>query len=205
MRTKQIDIADLKVFDEEGASYITGYANTKGVADSYGDIPMSINGEPVYDLTSRFERNPVALVDHGRSVGNIFGVFVLGPGATYEDERGLRFKLRLMDNPKTAIAQHAVEAYKSGFARALSIGGEWLFKDPKNKKHLTKAIIYEISGVAIGADSFAVTEKPYVKSEKTEDEDHREVLEILIEEYRKSLSSQVLKAIEAVKHSRKGF
>jgi hypothetical protein len=198
MKSKDVVIEDFKAFEDNGAHYITGYANTKGVEDSHGDIAMSLNGAPVYDLTSRFQFNPVALADHGRSVGNIFGAFVMGPGGTYEDERGLRFKLRLMDNPQTDIAKHAVEAYKSGVARAFSIGGEWFYKHPENKKYLTSAIIYEISGVAIGSEPMALSSAPSYKSidEETEAKQRHNVLEILVSEYRKTLSSQILSAIE---------
>jgi hypothetical protein len=205
MKTKTCILEDFKSFSDEGAHYITGYANNKGVEDSYGDIATSINGRPVYDLTKRFIYNPVALVDHGRSVGNIFGAFILGPGATYEDEKGLHFKLRLMDNPQTEIARHAVEAYKSGDARAFSIGGEWFYEDPTNKKNLTSAIIYEISGVAIGADPLAVvTRKALSDTEKeTEGQTTQRVLEILVAEYRKSMSPQVLLAIADIQ-KRKG-
>lgn len=205
MNVKECVIQDYKVMDDAGATYITGYANTKGVEDSYGDIAMSMNGQPVYNLTKRFQFNPVALVDHGRSVGNIFGAFILGPGATFEDERGLHIKLRLMDDPQTEIARHAVAAYKSGVARAFSIGGEWMYNDPENKKHLTSAIIYEISGVAIGADPVALSNSPTYKSfdKEAEGSQSQKVLELLIAEYRKSLSSQVLWAIEYLQ-KRKG-
>ena len=205
MKTKESIITDYKLLTEDGATYITGYANNKGVEDSYGDIATSINGQPVYNLTKRFQYNPVALVDHGRSVGNIFGAFILGPGATFEDEKGLHIKLRLMDDPQTEIARHAVAAYKSGVARAFSIGGEWVYDDPKNKSHLTSAIIYEISGVAIGADPVALSSAPMYKSfdKEAEGEQSQKVLEILIAEYRKSLSSQILSAIEHIQ-KRKG-
>jgi hypothetical protein len=205
MKTKESIITDYKLLTEDGATYITGYANNKGVVDSYGDIATSINGQPVYNLTKRFQYNPVALVDHGRSVGNIFGAFVLGPGATFEDEKGLHIKLRLMDDPQTEIARHAVAAYRSGVARAFSIGGEWIYDDPTNKSHLTSAIIYEISGVAIGADPVALSNAPQYKSmdKEAEGRESQKVLEILIAEYRKSLSSQILSAIEHIQ-KRKG-
>jgi hypothetical protein len=199
---KSFDILEMENYEEKGKHYVTGYANIKDVADSYGDIPHSLNGSPVYDL-SRFSLNPVALVDHVKSVGNIFGVFIVGPGATYEDSRGLRFKLRLMDEPQTDIAKHAVEAYKSGMARAFSIGGEWAFNDPKNKDHLTTAIIHEISGVAIGADKFALSDLPYIKSiehEKDESDNCRaKALEMLIQEYRQKPCDLILKGIETLK------
>lgn len=144
---------------DDGAVYITGMANTKGVADAYGDIPV---GENVYELT-RYKKNPVVLVDHVNSVGNIAGRMV----KIKETEQGLEFKLRLMDNPQTDIAKHAVEAYKSGFGSALSIGGIWEYgkvNERKGTRELTKATIHEISLVGIGADGNALTDVPRPKS-----------------------------------------
>jgi phage head maturation protease len=197
---KLFNLLEYKAEQTEEGFYISGYANTKGNEDAYGDIPM---GDKVYDL-SRFKKNPVALVDHENSVGNIFGVFVLGEGATQEDEKGLRIKLRLMDNPQTDIAKHAVEAYKSGFARAFSIGGKWFFDDKANPKHLTKAFIHEISGVAIGADAHALstTSKPKSLAEITEAERRQLVIEGLISEYRKSNSNAVLETIQILRSSK---
>lgn len=209
MQRKNLEIEDFEVKTEgdgaEKATYIYGYANTKGKPDAYGDIPHNLDGNPVYDLSSRFKSNPAALVDHTNSVGNIFGVFIVGKNATAEDEKGLRIKLRLMDNPQTDIAKHAVEAYKSGFARAFSIGGQWKFEDPKNKSHLTTAIIHEISGVALGADGSALStvSKPKSLPEITEAERKRLVLEELIKEYRASLSREILETIQILTGAKK--
>lgn len=206
MQKKQFDLIDFKAEQTDDGFYITGYANTKGKADAYGDIPTNLDGKPVYDLKSRFAKNPVALVDHENSVGNIFGVYVLGKGATEENENGLAIKLRLMDNPQTDISKHAVEAYKSGFARAFSIGGQWFFEDPTNPKFLTKAIIHEISGVAIGADGNALssTQKPKSYQEITEPERREIVIAGLIAEYRKSESHHILNTIEILRSSHNG-
>jgi len=157
---KTFEISDFKVVEEDsGKIYITGYANTKNKPDSYGDIPTNFNGQPVYDL-SRFLKNPVFLIDHYASVGNIAGNFV----ELVEDDVGLRFKLLLMPIEKcfTDSVKHAVSAFKEGFARALSIGGKWFYDDPQNPSHLTRAYIYEISGVAIPADQDALcyTQRP---------------------------------------------
>lgn len=198
---KSFDILEMEGYEEDENYYITGYANVKNVADSYGDIPYNLNGAPVYDLTTRFALNPVALVDHVYSVGNIFGVFIVGEGATYEDARGLRFKLKLMPEPETEIAKHAVQAYKSGFARAFSIGGQWTYGDEKNKNHLTKALINEISGVAIGADRFGLSDVPYVKAyqqEKAQIDQRQKALKLLIGEYRKTPSDLILKGIQTL-------
>lgn len=203
MKKKIIEIVNFKSEKTDDGHYITGYANTKGKEDAYGDIPHNLNGKPVYDL-SKFKRNPVALVDHQNSIGNIFGAFIIGEGATEEDDRGLKIKLRLMDNPQTDIARHAVEAFKSGFARSFSIGGYWKFEDKQNPKHLTKAIISEISGVAIGADSYALsgTEKVKIKYEVTEEQCVQNVMEELIKAYRVSKNESILETIKYIKRNR---
>lgn len=202
MDKKLIEIEDFKVTEEGDSFYVTGYANTKNRADSYGDVPTNYKDEPVYDL-QRFKKNPVALVDHENSVGNIFGSFVIGKNATHEDEKGLRFKLRLMENPQTDIAKHAVEAYKSGFARSFSIGGQWQFGDKENPSHLTKAYIHEISGVAIGADSHALSDADKVKSYKvTEGEKRQFVIESLLKEYRETQSPEVLQTLKILINGR---
>lgn len=156
---KFFDIDDIEVKADDGATYITGIANNKNIADSYGDIPK---GENVYDL-ERYKKNPVVLVDHVNSVANIAGRMV----KIKETDKGLEFKLRLMDNPKTDIAAHAVEAYKTGFGTALSIGGKWDYGE-RNEKNgtqvLTKAYIHEISLVGVGADGHALTDQPTPKS-----------------------------------------
>lgn len=198
---KNFTVEDYKVIEENGNYYVTGYANTKNHEDSYGDIPTSYNGRPVYDLESRFSKNPVALVDHVNSVSNIFGSFVLGPGATEEDSRGLKIKLLLANNAQTESARHAVAMYKEGHARAFSIGGEWRFEDPNNPNHLTRAIIHEISGVAIGADSNALTnaQLPKKLTEVAEATRKQIVIEELVEKYRKTNDLSILAAIEKLK------
>ncbi|GBR74600.1 peptidase U35 phage prohead [Candidatus Termititenax aidoneus] len=195
--TKIFEIADFKVSggDNGAPVYITGYANTKGHADSYGDIPLNYNGQPVYDL-SRHSKNPVFLADHYNSVGNIIGAFVYPD--THEDEKGLYFKVRLMENPQTDIAKHAVEAYKNGYARALSIGGKWLYENPENPNQLTKAYIYEISGVAIPADQDALTNAPSPKQLQSSKASADQLAE-LIREYGDAKVSDVMKKIKQTK------
>lgn len=170
---KVYDIEEFKSTEDGGAFYVTGIANNKGVADAYGDIP---EGDSVYDL-SRYKKNPVVLVDHVNSVANIAGRMV----KLKETDKGLEFKMRLMDNPQTDIAKHAVEAFKSGFGAALSIGGIWEYGDVNEKKgtrKLTKAILHEISLVGIGADSHALTDVPRPKhlgenAQESHDADHK--------------------------------
>lgn len=201
MERKTVVLKDFKILQEGSVTYITGYANTKGHPDAYGDIPVNFNGMPIYDLDTAFKHNPVALLDHENEVSGIFGSFIVGPGATEEDEIGLKIKLRLMEDPQTDETKHAVAAFKSGYARAFSIGGQWFYEDPANPKHLTRAVIYEISAVAIGADPFALASTPKPKSAPKSIKPKRgEMIEALISEYRVSGSEKALEAIKALQN-----
>lgn len=200
IKYKLVTLDDYKKEETEDGVYISGYANTKGKPDSYGDIPTNYKGRPVYDLKTRFLSNPVALVDHKNSIGNIFGTWVFAE----EDEKGLAVKLKLMKNPQTDIARHAVEAYKSGDARAFSISGEFSHEDEMNKSNLTKAVIYEISGVAIPADSRSLSNTPKPKSfdtDKTAKAHAVEVVEFLVAEYRKSQNDSILQTIKQIREN----
>lgn len=154
MDTKVCEIIDMKVVEEDKKHYMTGYANTKNHADSYGDIPTNYNDEDVYVL-ERMNSNPVCFVDHRSSATNIAGNFV----ELREDDKGLFFKLlfRQLSDIYNPALKDAVASYITGFGRALSIGGSWLFGDPKNPNHLTKAILSEISLVGIGSDMDALS------------------------------------------------
>jgi HK97 family phage prohead protease len=159
LERKSFALNEYKAVAEDGGFYVSGYANTKNHPDSYGHIPT---GDNVYDL-SIFKFNPIAVMDHNANLDSIFGVFT----EIKEDEVGLFVKLKLMENPQTERAKHAVELYKTGFARGFSICGIWEF-DPQNKNHLIKATIYEISGVAIPADHLSLANTPMVKSLRQE-------------------------------------
>jgi phage head maturation protease len=151
---KTFEIEGVKIAkSESGRTVLSGYANTKGKPDSYGDIPTNYNGQPIYQMT-RFKKNPVMLVDHSNSVSKIMGRFT----QVFEDERGLYFESELMKQEEAMcdVVKHAISAYENGFARALSIGGRWVYGDSKNPNHLTEALIVEISGVAIPADEDAL-------------------------------------------------
>lgn len=158
--TKLIPITESKVVEEDGKVYLTGYANTKGNEDSHGDIPANYEGKPVYRL-ERMKTNPVCLVDHRNSSASIAGNFV----ELSEDEKGLWFKLlfRSLDDIYNPTTKDAVSAYMKGFGRALSIGGRWYYEDENNRNNLTKAVIFEISLVAIGSDGNALTNADYPK------------------------------------------
>lgn len=192
---------DVKADEESDGLYITGYANTKGKPDAYGDIPM---GESVYDL-SRFKKNPVALANHENNTGNVIGTYVMGSGATEEDEKGLKIKLKLwpLEDAYTDIAKHTIAGLKNGHIRAFSIGGRWYYEDKDNPMHLTRAAIHEISVVAIGADGNALTSTPKPKSisEITERERRGLVMAGLITEYRKTKSETILKTIQELRRA----
>ena len=164
MIKKVCNIEELKTTEEGGKFYLAGYANSKNIEDSYGDIPTNYHDEPVYDV-SRLKMNPVLLVDHNNSASNIAGNFV----ELVEDEQGLKFKalLRNISDIYVDKVKDAVSAYMTGFGRALSIGGDWLFADPEHPSHLTKAIVCEISLVGVGADGSALTDAAYLKNFKT--------------------------------------
>lgn len=199
-KLKSFNIKDLVVDVQESGTYITGYANTKNNKDAYGDIPTNYNGKPVYDL-SRYELNPVLLADHENELSNIFGVGIFGPGGIREDEVGLFVKFRLMDNPESDTAKHAVKAFRDGYARAFSIGGQWYHEDPKNPDHLTRAFIHEISGVAVPADEYSLshTEMPKKLTREAVEASKQRTVEELIGVYRKTLDDSILKTIQILK------
>jgi HK97 family phage prohead protease len=191
MEHKIFEIDEYKKVDEEGKTYLEGYANTKNKEDSYGDIPK---GDNVYNL-ARMKQNPIALVDHKNSAANIAGNFVI----LEEDKKGLRFKLLLrnLDDVFNPEVKDAISAYQTGFGRALSIGGKWIYGDAKNPKIITEAVVHEISLVAIGADDRALShniDKP--KSLNSEAiPTGIKTLEDLIADYRLNLSPEVLQKI----------
>ena len=158
MQKKVFEIEEFDVKSEDGKFYITGYANNKNKEDRYGDIPK---GDNVYDL-KMYKKNPVVFVDHINSATMIVGNMV----KIKEDDKGLAFKLLLrnIDDVHNPQVKDAISAYKTGFGRALSIGGRWLFEDANNPKFLTKAIIHEISIVGVGADGLALTDAPKPKN-----------------------------------------
>jgi HK97 family phage prohead protease len=153
MPNKILAIDGLKVYEGEGGhTYISGYANTKNIADRYGDIPTVYAPlrNFVYDI-SAFKNNPVMLINHNNAVEFIAGSFV----EIREDDKGL-FITGKFSKSDLPIVKHAREVYAEGHAKALSISGRWHFEDTKNPKHLTLAEIYEISLVAVPADPNAL-------------------------------------------------
>jgi len=151
-------ISDLKLKKENGKLFLRGYANTKGTADRYGDIPTVFNRDFIYELT-QFKKNPVMLINHENKVENIAGSFT----KLEEDDKGLYFESEFSQSDLPLI-KHARTVYGEGHAKALSIAGKFLYEDEDNPKHLTLAKIYEISLVPVPADpnSLAVAfEKAY--------------------------------------------
>lgn len=170
--------------------YISGYANTKNKEDRYGDIPM---GDNVYDL-KLFKKNPILLIDHNNSASSIAGIFT----KIKEDANGLLFKARLMDieDAHNPHVKHAISAYINGFGRALSIGGRWYYENPDNPKHLTKAVIHEISLVGVGADGLALTDAPKPKNQELEIfEDESEKIKELEQKHGKIRVTKILNLI----------
>ncbi len=151
--SKDFAITDFKSAEENGVVRISGYANNKHIADRYGDIPTEYNRPYVYDL-DEFKRNPVLLTDHYQSVRNIVGSVT----AIYEDERGLYFEAELSRSDLPEV-KHARQLIREGHLKTVSIGGIWSFENPDNTNQLTLAKIYEISLVAVPADTYAVFEE----------------------------------------------
>ena len=204
---KKLDIAEFEIENVKGddgksAIYISGYANTKGHPDSYGDIPTNFKNKPIYDLSrmkKKGQENPVMLIDHINSASRIMAAFTL----LKEDDIGLKFKAKLKDIETECFSDDVKEAvfnFGSGFAKALSIGGIWLFEDPDNPRNLTKAIIHEISGVAVGADGQAVTDKERIKSisGETNKDENSDMVKSTNEKYGKENANLIRKQVKEI-------
>lgn len=155
---KDIELTDFKAVEENGVVKISGYANNKNIADRYGDIPTPFNRSFVYEL-EEYRRNPVLLLDHEAEVKKLCGTVT----EIREDERGLYFEATLSNSDLPEV-KHARTLIQEGMLKTVSIGGIWLYEDIENPAHLTLAKIFEISLVAIPADTYATFSE--VKSEK---------------------------------------
>lgn len=149
---KDFEVADFKAVAENGQVKISGYANNKGIADRYGDIPTPFNRTYVYDI-GEYLKNPVLMLNHNSGVGSIAGKVT----NIQEDERGLYFEAVLSTSDLPEV-KHARTLIEEGMLKTVSIGGIWLYEDAQNPTHLTLAKIFEISLVAIPADPYAVFE-----------------------------------------------
>lgn len=145
---KILALKEAKIKEQDDFLFIEGYANTKNIADRYGDIPAVYPQKRnyVYDLTE-FKQNPVLLIDHVNRLDHLAGSVV----EIYEDEKGLYFKALFSASNHPTIA-HARQIYKEGHAKGISIAGRFHYENPQNPSQLTLAQIYEISLVAIPAD-----------------------------------------------------
>lgn len=150
---KDFDVTQFKAVEENGIIKISGYANNKGIADRYGDIPTPFNRTFVYDI-AEYLKNPVLMLNHNSGVGAIAGKVT----KIFEDERGLYFEAELSQSDLPEV-KHARTVIKEGILKTVSIGGIWLYEDVQNPTHLTLAKIYEISLVAIPADPYATFEQ----------------------------------------------
>ena len=155
---REFPITEFKAVEDNGKLVISGYANTKGVADRYGDIPTPFNRSYVYEL-EEYRRNPIILLNHDADVKNMAGKCVV----INEDDKGLFFKAEIT-NSELPIMEHVRTLIREDILKTVSIGGIWLYEDMENPSHLTLAKIFEISLVAIPADTYATFTE--VKSEK---------------------------------------
>lgn len=150
---KECELTDFKVLkNADGSLQISGYANTKHVADRYGDIPTEFNRSYVYDV-KEFLKNPIMLVSHNSDISHVAGSFT----TIQEDEIGLYVEGKIT-NSDFPLMKHLRTLIEEKHIKTFSIGGEWIFEDLNNPNHLTLAKIYEISIVAIPADPNATFE-----------------------------------------------
>lgn len=150
---KECELTDFKVLkNADGSLQISGYANTKHVADRYGDIPTEFNRSYVYDV-NEFLKNPIMLVSHNSDISHVAGSFT----KVQEDERGLYVE-GTITNSDLPLMKHLRTLIEEKHIKTFSIGGEWIFEDLQNPDHLTLAKIYEISIVAVPADPNATFE-----------------------------------------------
>lgn len=147
---KEFIVSGFKETETDGVLRISGYANNKHIADRYGDIPTEYNRSYVYEL-EEYRRNPVLLMDHDHDVSHMVGSVT----NIFEDEKGLYFEAEI-SNSDLPIIKHARQLIKEGHLKTVSIGGVWLYEDLQNPSHLTLAKIFEISLVAVPADTYAV-------------------------------------------------
>lgn len=185
---KILPLQNASVKQENGLVYIEGYANTKNLADRYGDVPTVLKTKRnfVYEL-SEFKKNPVLLIDHVNQLDHLAGSVT----EIYEDEKGLYFKALFSASNHPTIA-HARQLYKEGHAKGISIAGRFHYEVPSNPSLLTLAEIYEISLVAIPADprslaAPAKTEYDDEEQRKKQEKSNRQKLEKEINAWLKEL------------------
>ena len=147
---KEFIVSGFKETETDGVLRISGYANNKHIADRYGDIPTEYNRSYVYEL-EEYRRNPVLLMDHDQDIAHMVGSVT----NIFEDEKGLYFEAEI-SNSDLPIIKHARQLIKEGHLKTVSIAGIWLYEDLQNPSHLTLAKIFEISLVAVPADTYAV-------------------------------------------------
>ena len=147
---KEFVVSGFKEAETDGVLRISGYANNKHIADRYGDIPTEYNRSYVYEL-EEYRRNPVLLMDHDQDIAHMVGSVT----NIFEDEKGLYFEAEISNSDLPEI-KHARQLIKEGHLKTVSIAGIWLYEDLQNPSHLTLAKIFEISLVAVPADTYAV-------------------------------------------------
>lgn len=178
---KTFELKEFKAVEtNDGALEISGYANTKYVADRYGDVPTEYNRDFVYDLTE-FKKNPIMLLNHDNDVKSVAGSYV----EFREDEKGL-FVRGVFTKSNLPVMEHVRTLIKEGHLKTFSIAGQFLYENPDNYNLLTLAKIYEISIVAVPADpnaTFRPTNEGKAAEESKKDEKPAQVKEeVKIEE-----------------------
>ena len=173
IKHKIVELADFKAVETDGILEISGYANTKYIADRYGDIPTPYNRDYVYDLTE-YRKNPIILLNHDADIKNVAGSCV----EISEDERGLYIRARLTQSD-LPIMKHARTLIKERHLKTFSIGGRFYYENPQNPNQLTLAEIYEISIVAVPADPNALfnptEEKAAIEEVKETKQEEKEI------------------------------
>lgn len=199
LQSKLFDVADFKSYEENGRVVISGYANTKNVADRYGDVPTVFTPLRtfVYDVAD-FRKNPVMLIDHTNAIDHVAGSFV----ELTEDDRGL-FVKAVFSNSDFPLVKHARTVYLEGHAKAFSIAGYWYFEDKENPTHLTLAEICEISVVGVGADANALGQAALEKAlaaeqERTAAEHEKAIAEEAAKKEKADLLSQSIKTAQDI-------
>ncbi|GBR74535.1 peptidase U35 phage prohead [Candidatus Termititenax aidoneus] len=178
--------------------YHYAYASVFGSAqnkNTYGLYIAPHNGQRVFNL-ERHKANPVMLADHIMQLDHIMGTFIYPD--TKEDTHGLAVKFIFMDKPQTDGMKHAIEAFRSGHARTLSINGIATFGDPDDENHITAFDVWEISGVAVPADNKAIdTTVPIAHAASPNAEADR--LKALREKYGAAVVDEIMGKIKKLK------
>lgn len=156
--TKALLAKELTFSDEDGTidGYASCWGDPMGKGDSYGDV--MVKGaflDTINERKGEGRKFPFMWSHAFREVP----IGTIDPDDMHEDDKGLRFKARLMIAvmPK---AREVYEAFKAGALDSFSIGWDpvQVSRPPEGSKAyqlLNKVRLYEVSGVNFAADSQA--------------------------------------------------